>query len=260
MPCCFDAWSARLIEAAGFPLTFMSGFAVSAARLALPDTGLISYGAPPGGGTTDWAVDIYYKAVSEGRYTCFLGPDSQLDAAVAYLSANEGDVKLITITIGANDLLACGQVPTPECIQAALGGAVSNLQVIVGTLRTVAPDVPIVAMNYYNPNLAYALTPGGEALAAQSNVLAVAANDAIEAVYAAFGVPVADVESAFRTTDERGRRLPANVATICWTTGMCDRVNGQWQLAAEPDIHPNDWGYRKIAWVFIRTMRSADIL
>ena len=43
MPCCFDALSARLIEQAGFPLTFMSGFAVSAARLAAPDTGLISY-------------------------------------------------------------------------------------------------------------------------------------------------------------------------------------------------------------------------
>lgn len=44
MPCCFDALSARLIERAGFPLTFMSGFAVAAVRLALPDTGLISYG------------------------------------------------------------------------------------------------------------------------------------------------------------------------------------------------------------------------
>ncbi len=43
MPCCFDALSARLIEQGGFPLTFMSGFAVAAARLALPDTGLISY-------------------------------------------------------------------------------------------------------------------------------------------------------------------------------------------------------------------------
>jgi len=43
MPCCFDALSARLIEQAGFPLTFMSGFGVSAARLAQPDSGLISY-------------------------------------------------------------------------------------------------------------------------------------------------------------------------------------------------------------------------
>ena len=44
MPCCFDGMSARLVQDAGFPLTFMSGFAVSAARLGAPDTGLISYG------------------------------------------------------------------------------------------------------------------------------------------------------------------------------------------------------------------------
>ena len=44
MPCAFDALSARLIEEAGFALTFMSGFAVAAARFGLPDTGLVSYG------------------------------------------------------------------------------------------------------------------------------------------------------------------------------------------------------------------------
>jgi 2-methylisocitrate lyase-like PEP mutase family enzyme len=43
MPCCFDPHSAKLIERAGFELTFMSGFAVSAARIGAPDTGLISY-------------------------------------------------------------------------------------------------------------------------------------------------------------------------------------------------------------------------
>ena len=42
MPCCFDALSARLIERAGFPLTFMSGFSVAAARAGLPDTGLLT--------------------------------------------------------------------------------------------------------------------------------------------------------------------------------------------------------------------------
>lgn len=44
MPCCFDGLSARLIERAGYPLTFMSGFSVSAVRNAVPDTGLLSYG------------------------------------------------------------------------------------------------------------------------------------------------------------------------------------------------------------------------
>ena len=43
-PCAHDALSAALIERAGFKMGFMSGFCVSAARLAMPDTGLISYG------------------------------------------------------------------------------------------------------------------------------------------------------------------------------------------------------------------------
>ena len=43
MPGCYDAFSARLVERAGFKLTFMGGFAVAAARIGMPDTGLISY-------------------------------------------------------------------------------------------------------------------------------------------------------------------------------------------------------------------------
>jgi 2-methylisocitrate lyase-like PEP mutase family enzyme len=43
MPCAWDALSARLISQAGYSLTLMSGFAVSGARLAMPDTGLISF-------------------------------------------------------------------------------------------------------------------------------------------------------------------------------------------------------------------------
>jgi 2-methylisocitrate lyase-like PEP mutase family enzyme len=66
MPCCFDALSARLVEKAGFELTFMSGFAVSATRLGLPDTGLISYG----------------EMVEQGRSLC---------AAVAIPVIGDGD-------------------------------------------------------------------------------------------------------------------------------------------------------------------------
>ncbi|MCL5777407.1 isocitrate lyase/PEP mutase family protein [Limibaculum sp. FT325] len=43
MPCCFDALSAKLIQQAGFDLTFMSGFAASASRIGAPDLGLMSY-------------------------------------------------------------------------------------------------------------------------------------------------------------------------------------------------------------------------
>jgi len=43
LPGCYDAMSAKLIERAGFSGTFMSGFMVSAVRIGMPDTGLISY-------------------------------------------------------------------------------------------------------------------------------------------------------------------------------------------------------------------------
>lgn len=44
MPCAYDALSAKLVEQAGFPLTFMTGFGASASRIGAPDLGLMSYG------------------------------------------------------------------------------------------------------------------------------------------------------------------------------------------------------------------------
>ncbi|WP_029058573.1 isocitrate lyase/PEP mutase family protein [Stappia stellulata] len=66
MPCCFDGLSARLIGDAGFPVSFMSGFSVSAARIGAPDTGLISYG----------------EMVDQGRNVC---------AATSALIIGDGD-------------------------------------------------------------------------------------------------------------------------------------------------------------------------
>jgi nucleoside-diphosphate-sugar epimerase len=41
--------------------------------------GLISWVTEPGGGTTDYAVEIFYEAIQKGSYTCFLARDTQLD-------------------------------------------------------------------------------------------------------------------------------------------------------------------------------------
>ena len=40
--------------------------------------GLISWKASPGGGTTDYAIDIFHSALKGERYTCFLAPDESL--------------------------------------------------------------------------------------------------------------------------------------------------------------------------------------
>ncbi|HLR52855.1 MAG TPA: L-threonine 3-dehydrogenase [Candidatus Avamphibacillus sp.] len=41
--------------------------------------GLISYKTPPGGGTTDYAVEIYYEAIKNKAYTSFIGENTKMD-------------------------------------------------------------------------------------------------------------------------------------------------------------------------------------
>jgi nucleoside-diphosphate-sugar epimerase len=52
-------------------------FAVDTRGLRFP--GLISYVALPGGGTTDYAVEIYYEAVKQGRYTSYIDKGTYMD-------------------------------------------------------------------------------------------------------------------------------------------------------------------------------------
>jgi nucleoside-diphosphate-sugar epimerase len=52
-------------------------FGVDARGLRFP--GLISYVAPPGGGTTDYAIEMFHHALRHRQYTCFLSPDACLD-------------------------------------------------------------------------------------------------------------------------------------------------------------------------------------
>ena len=40
--------------------------------------GLISYKTPPGGGTTDYAIEIFHKAIENKKYTCFLNAQTAL--------------------------------------------------------------------------------------------------------------------------------------------------------------------------------------
>jgi nucleoside-diphosphate-sugar epimerase len=70
--------------------------------------GLISYKAEPGGGTTDYAVDIYYKAIQQGNYECYLEDDTYLpmmymeDAIKATIDLMQADEEKIKIRSSYN--------------------------------------------------------------------------------------------------------------------------------------------------------------
>lgn len=70
--------------------------------------GIISYKTMPGGGTTDYAVDIYFKARSQKAYTCFLAHDMLLpmmympDAIRATIELMEADAERIKIRSSYN--------------------------------------------------------------------------------------------------------------------------------------------------------------
>ncbi|MCX6774968.1 MAG: NAD-dependent epimerase, partial [DPANN group archaeon] len=64
-----------------------------------------SYKTLPGGGTTDYAIDIFYKAIQQGAYTCFLGKSSTLPmmympdamkATIDLMEANKDKIKVRT--------------------------------------------------------------------------------------------------------------------------------------------------------------------
>jgi nucleoside-diphosphate-sugar epimerase len=56
---------------------YATRFGIDTRGLRLP--GLVSFAAPPGGGTTDWAVEIFHQALRYRHYACFLRADSRLD-------------------------------------------------------------------------------------------------------------------------------------------------------------------------------------
>jgi nucleoside-diphosphate-sugar epimerase len=81
-------------------------FGVDVRSLRLP--GIISYSTPPGGGTTDFAVEIFYAALKYGTYTCFVRPETRLpmmympDAIAAILHLMEADSASIKVRSSYN--------------------------------------------------------------------------------------------------------------------------------------------------------------
>jgi nucleoside-diphosphate-sugar epimerase len=99
--------------------------------------GLISWKTLPGGGTTDYAIDIFHSALKFGRYTSFLGPDTRLpmmympDAIRATLELMDAPAEHVKER-GSYNLAAVSF--TPEEMAAAIRKRIPGFEI------TYAPD------------------------------------------------------------------------------------------------------------------------
>ena len=185
---------------------------------------------------------------------------SQLAAAVAFLRAHRGHMFLITIDIGANDPEDCGSESSlsklVSCFATGVPDALANLATIMTRLRAAAPGVRVVGMTYYLPALAEWLNgTAGQVIARLSEKLAAEYSELLAGAYTRSGARVADVFSAFGTSNFGDQvtvpgigTVPRNVALICqWT----------WACAAPPrgpNQHANQAGYKIIAQTFQRAV------
>jgi nucleoside-diphosphate-sugar epimerase len=91
--------------------------------------GIISHVTPPGGGTTDYAVEMYYEAIRHKQYTCYVRPDTVLpmmymadciEATIDLMEANRSrlvhhaDFNLAAMSFSAAELATAIQAHIPE--------------------------------------------------------------------------------------------------------------------------------------------------
>jgi lysophospholipase L1-like esterase len=180
-------------------------------------------------------------------------------AAVAFLKKHPHARILVTLDIGANNIDSCvdsdGALDA-ACVEEGIGEAGTQLPEILAELKAAAGrHVTFVGMNYYDPFLADWLTgSSGQAVATESVTVSAEFNGVLDAAYAAYHVPVADVSGAFKTADLTtttsldGTTVPVDVANICDWTWMCAPA------PIGPNIHANNTGYSVIARTFEATL------
>jgi lysophospholipase L1-like esterase len=213
------------------------------ARRRLPNLQTVKLGYPGESTTT----------MIEGGLTTY-PHGSQLDEAVAFLGRHRGSVAFVTIDVGFNDMPSydLGALPAGmACISRNLPAILARLQEAAG------PAIPIVGMTVYDAFLPLWLEGALGREMARISVwdAIVPVNAHLRATYLAAGIPTADVEGAFHTTDFEtqvelaGRGMvPINVALAHeWTWGGAQPPLG-------PDLHANARGYKAIAEAFARVL------
>jgi lysophospholipase L1-like esterase len=193
---------------------------------------------------------------------CTYPQGSQLKQAVHFLKTHRHHMAFVTLDIGGNDINTCAVIGgpfglefDPACLVAGFNSIKANLPLILGALRAADPNVLMVGMNYYDPFLAVWLRGGvAQTLAEITLSVAQGLNLLLGGIYAAFGLPVADVATAFSTDAFHNSLVPfppapdgmapLDVVRICQWTWMCAPP------PVGPNIHANQAGYAVIATAF----------
>lgn len=109
---------------------FHDKFGVDVRSIRYP--GIVGYQSPPGGGTTDYAVEIFYKAAQHEPYECYLKPDTRLpmmymtDAIRATIEVMEAPADAISIHTSYN---LAGMSFTPEELAQTIRKIVPNFTI-----------------------------------------------------------------------------------------------------------------------------------
>jgi lysophospholipase L1-like esterase len=190
---------------------------------------------------------------------CTASGSSQMLAAERFLRAHRrrGQVALLTLDIGANDIVGCvsGARIDEGCVIRGLERASANLPVIMRRLRrAAAPGTPMAAMTLYDPFLQLYLLPGDQQEALTIDSYAHNINKVLAHLYGAARFRVARVDGAFKTYDTshtttlagQSAPVPVAVAEVCRLTWMCAPA------PVGPNIHANQAGYGVIAATFAR--------
>ncbi len=182
---------------------------------------------------------------------------SQMAAAERFLRRHHrrGEVALLTLDIGANDVVGCASEATFDisCVTRGVNAIDANLPVIMRRLRrAAAAGTPMAAMTLYDPFLELYLKPGDRSEALTIDSYAGNLNAALTRLYRAAGFRVAHVDTAFKTYDVTATTtlsgqpgpVPVAVAEVCRLTWMCAPP------PVGPNIHANQAGYGVIAAAF----------
>ncbi|MGH9047349.1 MAG: SGNH/GDSL hydrolase family protein, partial [Acidimicrobiales bacterium] len=193
---------------------------------------------------------------------------SQLAAAEAFLSSHVGQVALVTIDIGGDDITGCASTKPPfpissSCVAAAIATVSANLNTIGAGLRSAAgPSVPIIGMTYFDPFVVEWLSGSSGHTAAETSVNDLGQlNAALSSTYSSFGARVADVAGAFSTTDFTDLvsspygTIPKNVALACsWLLVVCSTTS-----SVIVGVHPNAIGYGVVAGAFEAALPASEL-